>query len=72
MTAPRYTKRSLCSTQERVRTLQRNANDRIGSDLRKFAAHYFTVYRIGLDMCARCGKPRAEHPRRVVTRTTNP
>jgi hypothetical protein len=26
--------------------------------------HYFTLFRMGEDVCAKCGKPRAEHPKR--------
>jgi hypothetical protein len=26
--------------------------------------HYFTVFRLTDDVCAKCGKPRAEHPKR--------
>lgn len=25
--------------------------------------HYFVIFTMGLDMCARCRKPRSEHPR---------
>lgn len=25
--------------------------------------HYFAVFRMGMDECAKCGKPRSEHPR---------
>lgn len=25
--------------------------------------HRFVVFRLGLDVCAKCQKPRAEHPR---------
>lgn len=28
------------------------------------AGHYFKVYRLGEDLCAKCQKPRSEHPRR--------
>jgi hypothetical protein len=26
--------------------------------------HYFKLFRAGDDVCAKCGKPRAEHPKR--------
>jgi hypothetical protein len=26
-------------------------------------AHAFKIFRIGLDMCAECSKPRGEHPK---------
>lgn len=29
--------------------------------------HYFKVFRMGDDVCATCGKPRAEHPKRNGT-----
>jgi len=27
------------------------------------SAHYFVIFTMGLDMCAKCQKPRSEHPR---------
>jgi hypothetical protein len=30
-------------------------------------AHFFVVFRMGDDVCAKCGKPLAEHPRRGIT-----
>lgn len=25
--------------------------------------HHFKIFRLGMDICARCQKPRSEHPR---------
>lgn len=27
------------------------------------ASHYFKIFRMGMDICAQCQKPRSEHPR---------
>lgn len=61
----RNSRRPSGDANKRIRIMHRVQEQEMAHRLGK--SHAFTVFRIGLDMCAKCRRPRAEH---LVSTTT--